>query len=190
MKTTLAAAIIALGAALALPAQAATIPVSYNFAGGLTAPPVFSAGFLLLNGAATGTLDPAHPTWNPATLVTSDALDLSTGLDNGTFSLTLANGETLSGLLFEDDTKVDLATDMGPFTQLLTFTGGTGEFLGVTGSLSGNGTITPDGYTVAGSGFLTAPGLVAVSEPGSMALMFGAGLAGAITMRRKVKLAV
>jgi hypothetical protein len=42
----------------------------------------------------------------------------------------------LSGNLFENDSAV-LATNTGPFTQTLTFTGETGEFAGATGSVSG-----------------------------------------------------
>ena len=181
MKTIRAIAMSLLGASLvglSLPAQAATVAITYNFSGGLTAPPVLDGGLLYLTASATGSVDQSNPIvnalWNPVTFDTSDALDLSTGLDSGTFTWTFANGDMLSGLMSEDDTKVDFATDTGPFPQTLTFTGGTGEFIGATGTGSGEGTIAPTGYTLTGRGTLNIP---AVPEPATWA-MFLLGFGG------------
>ena len=173
---------------LSLPAGAATVDISYAFAGNLSAPPSLVGNLLYLQASATGSVDEFNPlvnaVWNPVTFDTSDALDLTTGLDHGTFTWTFANGEMVSGLLFEDDTQLDPVTSIGPFTQTLTFTGGTGEFAGVTGSGSGDGEVTADGYTLSANGSLTAPGLVGVDEPGSMGLMVGGLLLAAISLRR------
>jgi len=191
MKIGGAVAMALLGAslALALPAQAGTIGISYNFSGGLTAAPDFEPDGLHLQASATGSVFGPNPVantaWNPVTFDTQDVLDLSTALDNGIFTWTFANGDTLSGTMFEDDTAVNFATNTGPYLQTLTFTGGTGAFTGVTGSSSGNGFLTAPTFTISGSGTLTGPGLVTVPEPGSLSLMLGACLFGAIGLRRR-----
>jgi hypothetical protein len=60
----------------------------------------------------------------------------------------------------------------GAFTQAFTFTGGTGEFAGATGSLSGAGVAGPAGRA-SGSGTInTSP----VPEPAS-AMLFLSGMA-------------
>jgi len=185
MKIVPAAVILILGALplLTLPAKAATLAVTYDFAGNLTAAPVQVGNLLYLTASATGSVDQSNPlvnlVWNPVTFNTSDALDLTTNLDNGTFTWIFANGETISGLLFEDDTQLDPVTSIGPFTQTLTFTGGTGEFSGVSGSGSGDGEITADGYTLSGNGTL-----IGVDEPGSLGLMLGGLLIAAISLLR------
>lgn len=92
--------------------------------------------------------------------------------------MTFANGDTLFGGLFENDSAV-LATNTGPFTQTLTFKGGTGDFAGATGSVSGGGLIGTTGFTTSGSGTLDAP---AVPEPASTALLLS-GLAFLIVRR-------
>ena len=96
--------------------------------------------------------------------------------------MTFADGDLLSGTVFEDETMVNPATTTGPFTQTLTFTNGTGEFAGVSGTGFGGGFVTPTGYTDSGSGTLTAPGLVA-QEPGPIALVFGGLLLIAVGYR-------
>lgn len=183
----LAISILSSSLALSLPAQAATIQISYNFSGGLTAPPVLNFPLLHLNGSATGTVDQSDPlvsaAWNPVTFVTEDDLDLTTGLDHGTFTWTFANGDMLSGLMFEDDTTVDFSTNTGPFTQSLTFTGGTGKFTGATGASFGEGSLGPTGYSIAGDGTLKVPG---VPEPATWAMILvGFGGLGAVLRRRR-----
>jgi hypothetical protein len=56
---------------------------------------------------------------------------------------------------------------------MLTFSGGTGEFAHATGSASGTGRLTSDGYMVSGSGVINTS--AAVPEPAS-ATFFFAGL--------------
>jgi hypothetical protein len=182
MKTTGAFAMSLLGASLILagPAHAGTVGITYSFSGSLTAPPAFEADGLHLQASAGGTVDEFDPAvnaaWNPVTFDTTDTLDLGTALDHGTFTWTFANGDKLFGTMFEDDTSVDFTTNIGPYLQLLAFTGGTGEFAGVTGSSSGNGFLNAQNnpnFTISGSGFLTGPGLVSAPEPGSITLLGG-----------------
>src|SRR5581483_4540352 len=101
-------------------------------------------------------------------------LDLTTGLLNGNFSLVLADGDTLSGTIFEDDSVIDASpSQTGPFPQTLTFTGGTGAFAGATGSVSGQGFLGTTSFTVSGSGTINTP---SVPEPAPATLLVG-GLA-------------
>ena len=98
-------------------------------------------------------------------------LDLTTNLLNGTFSLVVADGDTLFGNVSEDQAVPDTSpTGTGPFPQTLIFTGGTGEFAGATGSVSGTGFLGSIRFTVSGSGTLNAP---AVPEPAPAALLLG-----------------
>ncbi len=171
-----------------VPARAGTISINYSFTGGLIPPPVISGGFVDVNGAGTGSVSQWNPllnaVWNPVTFDTMDHVSLATGLNNGSFNMTFANGSMLSGMLFEDDSMVNLATGTGPFTQTLTFTSGTGEFAGVTGFTSGEGSVNAGVYTLSGSGYLTAPGLLA-PEPGSIAFVFGGVIFITLRSRRQ-----
>jgi hypothetical protein len=171
-----------------IPAAGDTITISYSFAGATTGAPVITGTTLAVDGLATGSVTQWNPSvnafWNPATFHTHNVVELTNGLDNGSFSIVFANGDMLSGNLFENDSAVNVATGAGPFTQTLTFTAGTGEFLGATGSVSGGGLITSTGFTTSGSGTLTAAG-VAAPEPASIALLFGGLLV--IAARRKLR---
>ena len=190
MKTIGSIAMSLLGALLVLgvPAQAGTVAITYSFTGGLTAPPDLQADGLHLQASATGSVDEFNPVvnaaWNPVTFDTKDTLDLSTGLDNGIFTWSFANGDTLTGTMFEDDTTMNFATNTGPFLQNLTFTGGTGAFAGVPQDHFGQRVADRPTFTITGSGTLTAPGLTAISEPGSMPLMVGGLLAMFLRYRR------
>ena len=160
-------------------AQAGTIGISYTLSGGPTGPPVVSGTNLILDGLFTGSVLSGNPTlnaaWNPVTYTDHSVADLTTGLLNGTFTITFANGDALFGNVFEDVSALVASGGTGPFTQTFAFTGGTGEFAGAFGSTSGGGIAANTGSTVSGSGLLTAAG-VNSPEPGSLALLF-AGLA-------------
>lgn len=174
----LSACILGITSIASVPAVADTITISYSFAGATTAPPVISGATLTVDGLATGSVTQWNPAvnalWNPATFHTHNVVDLTSGLDNGSFSIVFANGDMLSGDLFEDDSAVNLATGAGPFAQTLTFTAGTGEFLGAMGSVSGGGLITSTGFATSGSGTLTAAGVFA-PEPAPVALLLVGG---------------
>jgi hypothetical protein len=181
----LSTALLALTLVGSVPARAGTIGITYTYSGVGTVTGM-NGVFLDLSGAATGSVDEWNPSvnaiWNPVTYDDMGQLNLSTGLFNGTFTIMFANGDTLSGTAFENQTMVNPMTASGPFTQTLTFTAGTGEFAGVSGTGSGGGSVTPTGYTDSGSGTLTASGLVA-PEPGSITLVFGGLLLIALRYR-------
>jgi hypothetical protein len=99
--------------------------------------------------------------------------------------MTFANGEMLSGKVFENVAALIATGGTGPFTQTLTFTGGTGEFAGAAGSVSGAGLGTDTGSTVSGSGTLTAAA-VGAPEPASVALILG-GLAVIAAKGRRMR---
>ncbi len=165
---------------------AGTIGISYSFAGAPTGPPTITGNILTIDGLASGSVTQADPAlnaiWNPVSFHTHNVVDLTTGLNNGSFFMTFANGEMLSGDLFENDSMV-IAAGAGPFSQTLSFTGGAGEFSGASGVVSGGGLIGPTGFTTSGSGTLTAPALV--PEAGPMALVLG-GLALIVLARRRL----
>jgi hypothetical protein len=159
---------------LASPARANSIAITYSFAGAPTGATMVRTT-LILDALSTGSIISGDPglnaAWNPFTLTDHSVVDLTTGLLNGTFTFTFADGSTLFGNLFEDLTQTMMG--VGPYTQTLTFTGGTREFAGATGSSSGAGVGTTSGFTVTGAGTINAP---AVPEPTSAALLLG-GLA-------------
>ena len=178
--------ILATACSMSIRANAATIAITYSFAGNLTGPPVQSGTTLILDALETGSFSSSNPSlnalWNPVTYTDHSIVDLNTGLLNGSFSMKFADGNTLSGKLFEDTSQLD-ANGVGPFTQALTFTGGTGEFAGATGSLSGVGVGAATGFSSSGSGTINAP---AIPEPASAALLLG-GLGFLLVARRQSK---
>ncbi len=186
-RRTMRVCMVTIACGLGIQARAATIAVTYSFAGGLTGPPVMSGTTLILNGLFTGSVLSGNPSlnaiWNPVTYTDHSVIDLTTGLLNGTFGIKFKDGNTLSGKLFEDVSQIVATGGVGPFTQTLTFTGGTGEFAGATGSTSGAGVGTANGSTTSGSGTLNAP---AIPEPASAALLLG-GLAVILVARRHSK---
>ena len=173
LKTALTTASLAVLACIAsVPAHASTVGFSYNLTGGLTGPPVFIGTGLILDGLATGSFLTSSPAlnsvWNPASLHTHDTLDFATGQSSGLFNFNFADGDTLMGLFFEDDSAV-LATNTGPFTEKLTITGGTGAFAGATGFAIGGGVIGATGYTAIGGGTVSGPNVV--PEPASVGMV-------------------
>jgi hypothetical protein len=173
MRPRYVAALAALAImASAVPAKANSIPVTYSLAGTGTVVDATDST-LTLEAAAVGSVLSANAglntAWNPVTYSDEAVLDLNTGLLNGSFTFSFADGATLSGNVFEDNTAVLASpTQTGPFTQTLTFTGGTGEFGGATGSFSGQGFVGATGFTVSGSGTIDAS---AVPEPSSIMLL-------------------
>ena len=65
---------------------------------------------------------------NPVTGQDHDVIDLTTGILDGSVSFMFANGETLFG------NQHVVGLDTSSQTQMLTFSGGTGEFANATGS--------------------------------------------------------
>ena len=166
---------------LCIPAKATSIAIAYNLTGTGTVVSA-TATTLTLDAQASGALlsgdADLNASWDPFTYSDQGVLDFTTSLLNGSFILSVADGDTLTGTVFEDQSAIDASpTQTGPFTQTLTFTGGTGEFAGATGSVSGNGSLGTTTFTVLGSGTINAP---AVPEPApAMLLLCGLGLVAA-----------
>jgi hypothetical protein len=122
--------------------QASTFDVTYSLNGSGGGDPLNPP----LLGNATGSLSPL------GSIIWSDMIfpDLSTGSGDGTFKMTFTDGDTLFGTLH---VQGDFSFfPIVPFTQLLTVTGSTGEFLLYHGTLTGlelsnqsNGTFTSSG---------------------------------------------
>lgn len=178
---------MALACSLGIRASAASIAVTYSFDGGPVGPEVPIGTILTVDHFSTGSVLSANPSpnaiWNPVTYLSHDVIDLTTGLLNGAFIMTFADGNTLSGNLFVDLSEA-FANGVGPTPQTFTFTGGTGEFTGATGSFSGTGHLVGNGFTISGSGTINAP---AVPEPASAALLLLGGLAVILMARRQSK---
>ncbi len=165
--------ILAIACATGIQANASTITVNFSFAGAGTpaGPPVGTTR--TLDGHATGSMLSGNPAldavWNPVTYDDHSVVDLTTKLLNGTFSMAFADGDTLSGNLFEDLTRTNAG--VGPYTQTFTITAGTGQFAGATGSLSSAAVGGSNGFTTLGSGTINAP---TVPEPAPGTLLLGA----------------
>ncbi|MDQ2774682.1 MAG: hypothetical protein M3Y57_07125 [Acidobacteriota bacterium] len=143
-----------------------TIAATYSFTGSAQNE-VIANGFLTADGVASGSVSG----WRGVVFDTHNDINLTTLQNYGTFTMVFPGGDTAFGNLHEDDVNVSLITFSGPFTQALMFTGGTGQFAKVSGTLNGGGFIYPTSYTTSGAGTLSAPDLVASPEPGSGVLL-------------------
>ncbi len=148
------------------PLVGATISASYSFIGSAQNE-VVANGFLTADGIASGSVN----NLSGVVFDTHNDINLATLQNYGTFTIIFPDGDTAFGNLYEDDMNVSLATFTGPFNQVLTFTGGSGQFANVLGTLNGGGYIYPTYYTTSGIGTLTAPGLAAIPEPDSEFLL-------------------
>jgi hypothetical protein len=153
-------------------ASAESVAITYSLTG--TGTVVGGTGTTLaLDAQAAGSILSSNANldaaWNPVSYSDQSVLDFATNLLNGKFTFTFADGDTLTGDVFEDQTAPDTSpTETGPFPQTLTFTGGTGEFARATGSVSGTGFLGTTDFTVSGSGIVNAP---AIPEPAPVALL-------------------
>jgi len=157
--------------ALAVSARASTITITYSYAGTATGPEIVSGTTLTADHLLSGSILSENPAlnaaWNPVTGQDHDLIDLTTGIVDGSVVFMFSNGEELFA------NQHVLGLDASIQTQTLTFSGGTGEFVGATGSASGTASLTSDGYMVSGNGIINAS---AVPEPASATILF-AGLA-------------
>jgi hypothetical protein len=156
-----------------IPAKADSIAITYSLTGTGTVLTSTDTTLTLVAQASASVLSGdagLNAAWNPATYSDQSVLDLTTSLLNGNFTFSLANGDSSTGNVFEDQSAIDATSGTGPFTQTLTLTGGTGEFAGATGSVSGNGFLGTTDFAVSGSGTVNAP---SVPEPSSLALILG-----------------
>jgi hypothetical protein len=155
-------------------AKADSIDISYSLTGTGTVVDATDTTLTLdteASGSITASSATLNAAWNPVSYSELCVLDLTTNLLQGNFTITLQNGDTLTGTDLEDDSVIDASpTQTGPFTQILTFTGGTGEFAGATGSVSGNGFLGTTDFTVSGSGTVNTS---AVPEPAAATLILG-----------------
>lgn len=162
------------------PLVGATISATYSLTGSAQNE-IIANGFLTADGVASGSIN----NLSGVVFDTHNDINLATLQNYGTFTVIFPDGDEAFGNLYEDDRNVSLTTFSGPFTQVLTFTGGTGQFSNVLGTLNGGGFISPSYYTSSGTGALTAPGLVAIPEPGSeLLLLTGLTVAALGILRR------
>jgi hypothetical protein len=176
---------VAIACGLSMQASAATIAIDYSLTGTGTGTPVLTNTTATFDSLSTVSVLSGNPNlnavWNPVMATDHNVVDFTTGLNHAAFNWIFSDGSTLFGTLLEDVSHAPMGA--GPFTQTFTFTGGTAEFAGATGSVSGAGVGTATGFTSSGSGSINAP---AIPEPASAALSLG-GLAFLLVSLRRFK---
>lgn len=169
-----------------VPARGDTIGITYSATGSAPAPgttPVMTATTYSFDSVATGSLTQWNPAmnalWNPVVFQGQDVVNLDTGIDNASFTLAFADGDTLTGDLVGDVSAILASpTGAGTASEVWTFTGGTGQFAGASGGLDVTAITYANSpvFTASGSGTLSAAGVVS-PEPASV-FLFGLGLLG------------
>ena len=91
--------ILATLCALAIPAHASSIAITYSYAGTATGPEVVSGTTLTVDHLLSGSILSGNPglnaALNPVTGQDHDVIDLTTGILDGSVSFMFANGERL-----------------------------------------------------------------------------------------------
>lgn len=115
------------------------------------------------------TLAEGNGTWGPLTYHSGDVIDLSTGQGAGTNRFVATNGDELHGSF---SVQMLPGADASLFDLIgqVSFTGGTGAFLGATGNASFIGSGQFISASVALTHFDFSGNVTAVPEPGSWAL--------------------
>ena len=91
--------------ALAVPARAGSIAITYSLSGMGTVVDSTDTTVTLVgqfSGSVLSSDAGLNAAWNPVMYTDHSVADLTTGLLNGNFSFVFANGDTLSGNVFED----------------------------------------------------------------------------------------
>lgn len=131
------------------------------------------------------TLAAGSGSWGLLTYHSGDVIDLSTGQGTGTHRFVATNGDELHGSF---SVQMLPGADASLFSLIgqVSFTGGTGAFLGATGNASFIGSVQFISASVALTRFDFSGNVTAVPEPGSWAMVL-AGLVclNALARRRR-----
>jgi PEP-CTERM motif len=175
-------------------AQAGTIPINFKVTGGVTtnAQPSPANPIVMDTFTGSGTFAPfGGGAYSDVGTITFGVFPSGFGVMSITsnFVVSLNGGvDTFFGTSVDTFTAPDAMGDQAN-TGALTILGGTGIFKGATGFASAAGLTLPPPAPISftGSGQITAPGLTAAPEPGTLAFLgLGmTGLAGAAALRKR-----